>query len=98
MLAYLQLSVGWIVEDVAGDLVADALAREEGLAGDARQDLVQAAGKARAEVKAVKITSLDKPSAMAFGPDGALYVTVFGTAKEGSKKKPGSLVKIIGKL
>lgn len=45
-------------------------------------------------IEAKKIVSLDKPSAMAFGPDGALYVTVFGTAKEGSNKSPGSLVKI----
>lgn len=45
-------------------------------------------------IEAKKITSLDKPSAMAFGPDGALYVTVFGTAKEGSDKAVGSLQKI----
>ena len=43
VLADLQLVLGRIVEDVAGDLVADALAREEGLAGDTRQDLVEAA-------------------------------------------------------
>jgi glucose/arabinose dehydrogenase len=49
-----------------------------------------------ATCKAVKIVSLDKPTAMAFGPDGALYVTEFGTAKEGDKTKPGRLVKISG--
>jgi len=49
-------------------------------------------------VKSAIISKLDKPSALAFGKDGALYVTVFGTAKKGSKKKPGSLVKITGKL
>ena len=31
-----------------------------------------------------KITSLDKPTAAAFAPDGALYVTVFG--KEDNRK------------
>jgi hypothetical protein len=41
-----------------------------------------------------KVLALDKPSAMDFGPDGALYVTVFGTAKEGSDQSPGSLLKI----
>lgn len=50
------------------------------------------------QVKATKITSLDKPTALAFAPDGTLYVTQFGTAKEGSDKKPGSLVKITGDL
>lgn len=45
-------------------------------------------------IQSKKHLSLDKPAAMAFGPDGALYVTVFGTAKEGSDKKPGSLLKI----
>jgi len=45
-------------------------------------------------IEAKKIVSLDKPSAMAFGTDGALYVTVFGTAKEGSNKPGGSLQKI----
>jgi hypothetical protein len=49
-------------------------------------------------VKAVKITSLDKPTAMAFDKEGNLYVTVFGTAKEGSQAKPGQLIKISGDL
>jgi len=47
-------------------------------------------------VKAAKITALDKPSAIAAGADGSLYVTVFGTAKEGSDEKPGTLVRIAG--
>lgn len=49
------------------------------------------------KVKAVKIAALDKPSALAFDKDGAAYVTVFGTAKEGGGK-PGQLVKITGDL
>ena len=49
-------------------------------------------------VNATKIESLDKPSALAVGADGAIYVTVFGTAKKDSKEKPGTVVKITGKL
>jgi hypothetical protein len=49
-----------------------------------------------ATVEAVKIASLDKPTAMAFGADGTLYVTLFGTAKEGDKKGPGQLVQVVG--
>lgn len=45
-------------------------------------------------IEAKKIVALDKPSAMAFGSDGTLYITVFGTAKEGASQKPGSLVSI----
>jgi DNA-binding beta-propeller fold protein YncE len=51
-----------------------------------------------ATCKATKIASLDKPTAMAFGADGSLYVTVFGTAKENSRTKPGQLLKITGDL
>lgn len=47
-------------------------------------------------VKAEKVVSLDKPTAMAFGRDGALYVTVVGTAAEGDQKKPGKLLKVTG--
>jgi len=49
-------------------------------------------------VNATKIESLDKPSALAVGADGAIYVTVFGTAKKDSKEKPGTVVKITGNL
>ena len=41
-------------------------------------------------VKANKVVSLDKPTALAFGTDGALYITVIGTGD----KNPGKLVKI----
>ena len=47
-------------------------------------------------VTAKKVTSLDKPTAIAFDAKGNCYVTQFGTAKEGSKKAPGSLVLVKG--
>jgi DNA-binding beta-propeller fold protein YncE len=49
-------------------------------------------------VNAKKILELDKPSAMAFGTGGELYITVFGTAEEGSDKKPGKLLKVAAGL
>lgn len=48
-------------------------------------------------IKAVKITSLDKPTSLCFAPDGTLYVTILGTAKSGTEK-PGQLLKITGGL
>ncbi len=51
-----------------------------------------------ATVKTEKLCSLDKPAAMAFGNDGALYVAEFGTQAEGSTVRPGRLVKIEGDL
>ncbi|MCY2965512.1 MAG: hypothetical protein NT069_18085 [Planctomycetota bacterium] len=49
-------------------------------------------------VKAEKILSLDKPTALAFDKEGALYITLFGTAAEGSKGPAGKLVKIAPEL
>lgn len=48
-------------------------------------------------VKVTRLATLDKPSALAFAADGTLYVTVFGTAKEGDAAKPGALLKITKK-
>ncbi len=50
------------------------------------------------QVEAVKLAGLDKPTAMAFAPDGTLYVTVFGTAAAGSSTRPGKLLKVTGDL
>jgi glucose/arabinose dehydrogenase len=66
------------------------------LGGLFRLDVTKTDGGAT--VKAEKVASLDKPTAMAFGNDGTLYVTVFGTAAEGSTAKPGQLLKITGGL
>lgn len=47
-----------------------------------------------AGVKAVKVASLDKPTALAFAPDGTLYVTVVGPKKEDENApKEGSVLK-----
>ncbi len=44
-------------------------------------------------IKAVKIAALDRPTAMAFAPDGTLYITILGPAKSGDDKT-GQVVKI----
>lgn len=46
-------------------------------------------------VKATKITGLDKPTALAFGKDGELYITVVGPKKDSENApKEGALLKI----
>lgn len=45
-------------------------------------------------VEPKEIAKLDKPTAMAFAEDGTLYITVIGTAQEGSDAQPGKLLKI----
>lgn len=45
-------------------------------------------------VKATKILGLDKPTALAFNRSGALYITEFGTAAEGSDKPAGRLLRV----
>jgi hypothetical protein len=48
-----------------------------------------------AKCTAVKIAAVERPSAMAFGPDGILYITTFG---ESEKPRGGKLLKITGEL
>jgi hypothetical protein len=52
----------------------------------------------RMAAKAIKITSLERPTAMTFAPDGTLYATVLGAAKDGSNEKTGQVVRITGDL
>jgi len=65
-----------------------------------RLDLLTDAGSLR--VDPVRIGSfdrgVDKPSALAFGRDGALYVTMFGTAAEGLDARAGKVLKFDGDL
>jgi hypothetical protein len=52
----------------------------------------------RMTAKGAKIAALHRPTAMAFAPDGTLYVTVLGAAKESSNEKSGQVIKITGDL
>jgi DNA-binding beta-propeller fold protein YncE len=46
-------------------------------------------------VKTTKLASLDKPTALAFAPDGTLYITVIGPKAEGENaSKQGKLLKV----
>jgi hypothetical protein len=46
-------------------------------------------------VKTSKIASLDKPTALAFAPDGTLYITVIGPKGENENaSKQGKLLKV----
>lgn len=51
-----------------------------------------------AKVTATKILSLDKPTSLAFSPEGKLYIGVFGTAAADAEKKPGQLLEVTGDL
>ena len=46
------------------------------------------------EVKPKKIISLDRPTALAFDKEGALYITVFGTGKDTGDKPTGGLLRL----
>ena len=66
-------------------------------AGIYRLDAERQDGKTIA--KAVKIAALDRPTALAFAPDGTLYATLLGTAKKkDAPEKMGRLVRISGDL
>lgn len=41
-----------------------------------------------------KVLELDKPTAITFDNKGHAFVTVFGTAEEGAKGKPGKLIRV----
>lgn len=46
------------------------------------------------EVKPKKLRSLDRPTALAFDKDGALYITVFGSGVDTGDKPNGGLVRL----
>lgn len=41
-----------------------------------------------------KLVDLDKPTSLAFDTNGTILVTVFGTAEEGSERKPGKVMRV----
>lgn len=45
-------------------------------------------------VETRKVRELDKPTAIAFDADGHAFVTILGTAEEGSNRNPGRVVRI----
>jgi hypothetical protein len=45
----------------------------------------------------VKVADVARPSALAFGPDGALYVTAFGKPTD-HESATGVLLKLTGEL
>ncbi len=45
-----------------------------------------------------KVADLDKPTALAFDKEGHLYVTILGTADEGSDKPAGKLLRLSKRL
>lgn len=46
------------------------------------------------EVKPKKIVGLDRPTALAFDKEGALYITVFGIGKDTGDKPSGGLIRL----
>ncbi len=61
-----------------------------------RLDMSEKDGKTT--VTAVKIASLEKPTALVFAPDGTLYVTVNGAANVDVKDKTGKIVQFASGL
>jgi DNA-binding beta-propeller fold protein YncE len=73
---------------------ADAAWMDTKRGGVFRIDAAPAPGSSKCSVQ--KIADVLRPSALAFGPDGALYVTAFGNIE--NEDSPGVLVKITGNL
>ncbi|GAG33499.1 unnamed protein product, partial [marine sediment metagenome] len=81
-LAYSPSGQLYAADFAANDVVAGGIYRIDDARADGRQTC-----------RSVKIASITHPLAMAFTPDGHLYVTAFG---EGENAKQGSLLKITG--
>lgn len=52
----------------------------------------------RQSVKTIKIAALDRPTALAFAPDGTLYVTTLGAAAGENGAERGQLLRLTGDL
>jgi hypothetical protein len=77
----------------SGNLFALAAANTKGEQGLFRIDDASKPGQPGAVE--VKLAEIERPSALAFGPDGVLYVTTFGDEDE---DKGGALLKVTGDL
>lgn len=99
----LAMSVQTGLYDIAGlaysptdNLYAVDVVRDDAkLGGVYRIDAAEVEG--RASSRAVKIATAERPTALAFGPDGALYVTALGTRQAPNGDPTGVLLKITPK-
>jgi hypothetical protein len=87
----LQHIVALAYSPLSGRLYGADFGAAAGRGGVYRIDDASAPGKPACRV--VKIADLTRPTALAFAPDGALYVTTFGTAES-----DGSLQVLTGDL
>jgi hypothetical protein len=87
--------VGLAYSPITGNLYAASAPRDsQGQGGIFRLDDVGERGAPAC--KAAKIAKVDNPTALAFGPDGALWVTAIGESDTDAKR--GVLMKLIGDL
>jgi len=56
------------------------------------------ASTGKVSVKATKVAPLGMPTAMAFAPDGTLFITIIGAAQESDKPPQGKLLRIASGL
>jgi hypothetical protein len=87
--------VALVYHPTSHNLYAASLAGSNEPGGIYRIDDATETGKPAA--KAVKIANPARPTAMTFGPDGALYVTTLGD-EDNEASDNGSLLKITGDL
>jgi hypothetical protein len=77
----------------SGDLYALDFAHAKPEAGGVyRIDAANVDG--RQSTRAVKIAAIERPTSLAFAPDGALYVTAFGESADADQSPTGMLLKV----
>ena len=96
--------VDWRYETGLNDIVALAYGPKRGrlFAADicwsnpSAGALYKLVGESPNKCRAIKITGLERPTAMSFDSDGNLFVTVMGLTSEGAETPSGKLLKISG--